>query len=198
MKKIVLLAVISLLGCGPVEEEIPFYKFDEVDFNFLPTIYENLDAVRFKNELGEEIILDVNLYRISKERVGGLSLGGNSSPLVDVNKFEIKLRLHGEECSFFYFYTYKGPHGVKSWFDISSYSCGGSTSYSTFNFEVPYPISQLQIGNKTYEKVLIIEDAYSTSESIIPYEINRFYFDLEYGIIGFDDSESNINFRIVN
>ncbi|MEZ4874370.1 MAG: hypothetical protein R2793_02680 [Flavobacteriaceae bacterium] len=194
MKKIILIVFTILMGCTKGTDDVPFYEFNEEDYKFLPTVYENLNVVRFINQFDEEIILEVQLYEISKERVGGISLDGGSSPIADVSKFEVKLGLQGSECSSLYFFTYKDIDSIKSWFEINDTPCNG---YSTYSFEKPYPMTQLQIGNTTYDKVLILDTDFTAAFSN-EYEFNKFYFDLKSGIVGFDDTVNNIEFRIVN
>lgn len=197
MKNYLLIAFTSIMvGCGEVKDEIPLIEFSQEDYNYLPTVYEDIESITFKSQSGDEVILKKNLYQLSKEQGGGIPMG--AGPLVDYQKFELKLGLPGDNCSLFYFFAIKHESEVRTWIDINESPCGDSTGYFSFNYDEPYPLTQLQIGNTTYDKVLIVENDYSEIESIEPYVIKRFYFDLKYGLLGFDDTANNITFRIEN
>ncbi|MEZ4817304.1 MAG: hypothetical protein R2776_04960 [Flavobacteriaceae bacterium] len=196
MKKLLLLGLVFFIGCTP-NTDVAFYEFNEEDYAFLPTVYENTQQAVFRNQLDEEITIKVFRYAISKERVGGISLSGNSSPLVDVNKLLLDFTVEGDHCSKFYLSFYKRESTVYSRFDLAT---GGVPCEirEVFQFETPYSnLQNMSIGNKIYDKVLIIETQNPSSFSQ-NYNLTKLYFDLKFGFIGFDDTQNNINYRIVN
>ncbi|WP_155810412.1 hypothetical protein [Polaribacter sp. Hel_I_88] len=213
MRKIIkpLLLLTSLLiiySCNP-EIDIfggnEHFKFSSSDEIYLFKDYNKVGEIRqFINENNRIVNFEIERYKIEKESSGFLS----PAKMYYYDNLVIILKLteiNSEVCNKIIISISKSKEGkLGNSISIPSStenSCGGIK----FQYKIPepieYEINEMKIGNITYESVLTFEG----KGGLINYlsffeksEVNKVYFDLKKGIIGFDDSESNTKFRIMN
>lgn len=200
MKKLIFLFsfLISLFSCDiNLDDDPKYYRFSESDFSYIPTIYEDTGKViTFKNDLNEEIKLEVVDYNFTIEQGGGI---GESKPIHTYDKLKIELKVTDSDlnCDFKRIEITKwGGYLITR--IITRTSSDPCTNFQiTEKLEFPYEVSNMKINNITYDKVVTtfndLQPYFSTN-----YSFNKVYFDFKKGIIGFDDTENNTEFRIVN
>ena len=197
--------IILLTSCEPADSE-PYYKFSASDYGFIAENYEDTDKVHvFKNNNGSEVHLKVAFYVLSKEYESGYIFGQpnrNDSYFYDQLWIEIELLdfeidgLPDGSCDRIQLLIFKTPEGLRTELDIPSYESplcllGG------FKETSPYTnLSEMEIDGTIFSKVKTI-----TSQNYFSFYnaslIDMVYFDLDHGIIGFDESQTNTQFRLV-
>ncbi len=76
-----------------------------------------------------------------------------------------------------------------------------NNQFRRYTYRFFYPdeeLSSLQINNKQYNKVVILDGASDYFAFFDNSTINKVYYDLQFGIIGFDDTINNIQYRLIN
>lgn len=208
MKKTVLLflIIISIISCE-TEDDTKFYAFSNDDYNFIPTVYENNEdeILIFKNQFNEEVKIQIKTFATDKKSNGGISFTQDYSEFYFTEQIIIWLDLvninfpnFGEGyCDQLHIIIEKKSNGTtETKLKVPSYtdhcSIWSLISYSPYN-----DLGNLSIGNENYNKVKVFE----TDTNFYLFDnsaINKLYYDFEKGIIGFDDTTNNINYRIVN
>ncbi len=198
---------LSLFSCSKEDNEPPFYKFTNSDYEYIPTLYEDVGAVfTFKNELNEEVKIKVLDYTITKKSGGGLSgffVGGGSSMSYHYfEKLEIDLEIIGvisppKRISLEFYSVYKAdPSRIGIWIHLPYFDGG----FSRKNISPPFDdgLGELIIEGNNYNKVKSFNNSYLFFKTGNNYPIDKVYYDFKHGLIGFDDTENNIQFRLVN
>jgi hypothetical protein len=213
MKEIVkvLLLLTSLLVIYSCEPEIDIFggnehfKFSASDEQYLFKEYNKVGEIReFINENNRIVNVEIERYQIERESSGFLSPG----KMYYYDNLVIILKLteiNSDTCNKIIVSISKSKEG-KLGCSISiptstENSCGGVK----FQYKIPepieYEINEMKIGNITYENVINLDGTESLQKYLTFFEeseVNKVYFDLKKGIIGFDDSISNSKFRIKN
>lgn len=209
MKKIVFLVLITLIGCSP-KDDTRVYKFSNSDYNFIPTIYSEVGQIfTFRNQFNEEVQLEVNDYYETRESGGGLSFSqGYLGELfyydvlyISLNILEAGIELEGiseDVCNTFRIRISKSSTGSLVYkIKVPSYE-NNSCSSSAYPFSSPFEdLNLLEIDNNFFGNVKIL----NSNRALNFYEdsnIDVIYFDLKEGLLGFDDTENNEEYRIVN
>lgn len=206
MKSIFLTSIIGIMCyCEPADSE-PYYKFNTSDYDFIAENYQDTDKVHvFTNDNEEEVHLKVAFYELSKEYESGYIFGQpnrTDSYFYDQLWIEIELLdfnvdgLPDGSCDRIQLHIFKTPDGLRTELDIPAYESplclqGG------FKETSPYSnLSEMVINGEIFNTVKTI-----TSENYFSFynesQIDRVYFDLDHGLIGFDESQSNNQFRLV-
>ena len=212
MKAIIVIKLISItwillyiISCKPSDSE-PYYSFIETDFEFIPDNYQETGTIlTFKNSMNDEIKMEVLFYIESKEYESGYGIGQpvqSESYYYDNLWIEIKLLdffIDGQTdnfCNSIYLHITKNPNGLMTHLEIPIYEqplclVGGFQEYS------PYlDLNVIEINGTEFSKVKILEsDAYFSFFN--GSQIDRLYYDFDYGIIGFDESENNVEYRLL-
>ena len=213
MKKIVknLLLLISLFLIYSCEPKIDIfggnehYKFSNSDEIYLFKEYNNVREIRqFINENNRVVNIEIERYKIERKSSGFLSPGKMYyyDNLVIIFKLT---ELNSDVCNKIIISISKSKDGkLDSSISIPTSfedTCGGIM----FQYKIPepieYEINEINIGNITYENVIILDGTESSRKYLSFFEeseVHNVYFDLKKGIIGFDDSVSNTKFRITN
>ena len=171
------------------DDSVEYYQFTESNYQFIPTIYNDVGKVfKFKNQFNEEVLIEVESYELTKEKGGGI---GTFYSLHYYQSLEITLKAINEDMSI--------SNCSYSQIDFSNYNGDYFISrfWNEFKYEFPFEISQLTINNINYNKIITISNNNGLCFSS-NYTIDTVYFDFKKGIIGFDDTENNIQFRIVD
>lgn len=190
-----------------LDDNPSYYKFTQYDYKFIPTVYQDVDrTITFKNQQNEEVQIDVKSYSINKKSNGGWNwVGGSSTDIFYTDQIIIWLDLINVNfpdigdgyCDQIHIIIEKRSDGTtETILSIPSYT----TYCSSINLNSLSPYDELlsmSIGNVIYDAVKVFE----TDENFLFYDestIDKIYFDFENGIIGFDDIDNNVEYRIVN
>ena len=198
IKNYLLLSFLFLFSCDVNlngDENTHHYNFNSTDYRYIPTIYNKIGKeIIFKNELNEKIKLEVLEYNITVVQGGGIR---ESEPLHTYEKLKIELKVADSDlgCDFKTILITKwgGKLITRIITRTSTDPCSGFEM--TEKLEFPYEISSMQIENTLFDKVVtIFIDSQPYFSSI--YSFDKVYFDFKNGIIGFDDTKNNLNYRL--
>ena len=97
MKNLLFLLILlfSLFSCSSdLDENYPYNKFSNSDFDYIPTFYEEIGKIiKFKNQYNEEVKMETSLYSIQKKFYNGLNFVGNTAPFKYYDELYINLLL---------------------------------------------------------------------------------------------------------
>jgi hypothetical protein len=202
MKKLmlILLFLTVLISCSSNSTDDPAsYEFSETDFEFLPQEYANVGQVyRFKNQENEEIQLKVASFDLREMTGGGI---GTSQNLFYYEELEIIMEVinaSNDNCDTMKILAAKQQNDFLIWvYELESlFPCSSSQSWQE-SIDRPFVTSEMTIQGKRYDKVVSLFEGASNIDFYPGYTIDRIYYDLDNGFIGFDDSVQNVEFRIV-
>ncbi|GEM_PF-7021112 len=203
MKKLIFLLTLlfSLFSCSTdLESDTPHYKFSKSDYKYIPTVYDEVGKIfTFKNQLNEEVNLEVLDYNFTKETGGGI---GSSEPFHYYQLLTIELKVidnitSNSNCNHksIKISNWGGDYlATRFSFNNAPDPCTNGSSVEKWEF--PYRFNEMRISNVSYDKVVILFEG-SGIYFHPDYSVNKVYFDFKEGIIGFDDLENN-KWRIVN
>ncbi|MCG2420076.1 hypothetical protein K8089_13685 [Aequorivita sp. F47161] len=207
MKRPVILSILFLLlaSCQPSDSG-PYYNFSNLDYQSIPEEYRDIGKIFvFKNAENDEVKIKPLYYSLKKEFESGIGFGqprGDSYYYdnlwieIDLMSIEIPDKPEGY-CESISININKSPYkGLYVKLLIPTYSGQSCTGGGFTEFEPFEGLTQMVINNKTYNKVKII----STNNYFTLYtdsQVDKVYYDMDYGIIGFDDSQNNKEFRLV-
>ena len=210
MKKLLFLFAFTSISCSlNLDENYPYDKFSNSDFDYIPTFYrEKGKIIRFKNQYDEEVRFETSIYSIDKKFYSGLNFVGNTAPSkyydeLYINILLLDMEIEGEPdyyCQNIEITVTKKYNGdLLHQVTIPTYDNTFCT-YENRQFDTPeINIEEMEINNRIYEKVIVFDTWSNNFYSLYNNStINKVYYDLNYGIIGFDDTENSIQFRIVN
>jgi len=196
----------ALFSCSlNPEEDYPYHKFSISDFDYIPTFYNEIGKITtFRNQYNEDVRFETSLYRIEKKFSNSFNFVGNTGRSSYYDELYINILLLDMEIDEFQNYycqdieikiTKKYNGDLLHILSFPNYDgfCFGFVKI----FETPQRnTEEVIINDKAYKKVIIFDVG-----SITFYNnstIHKVYYDLKHGIIGFDDTENDIQFRIVN
>jgi len=206
MKKVVFanLLIMCVLTCSKTEITYPYYQFTNENYEYIPSVYNEIGKIiRFQNQFGDEIELEIVTYKITKEWYNGLFNSGSSEPSHYYQLLTIELKVTtdeviGTDCDL-------KTIQISNWggdFFVTRMSFKNApdpcmNENSTLRLEFPYETYSMNFNSHNYNKVVTIFedlDIFFNSKN----SFDRIYFDFKEGIIGFDDTQNNIQYRIVN
>jgi len=211
------LFVITLFSCSlNLDEDYPYDKFSNFDFDYIPTFYREIGKIiKFKNQYDEEIRFETSIYSIERKFYNGLNFVGNTAPSKYYDELYINILLLDMEIEGKPDYycqdidiTITKKYNGELLHNVSIPTYDAFCTYENRQFETPQiNVEEMEINNKIYDKVIEFEvwsDSYYTLYNNST--IHKVYYDLKYGIIGFDEAEGIIGFddlennkwRIVN
>lgn len=192
-------------SCEPSDSE-PYYSFSSSDYEFIAENYEDTERIYvFKNSSEDEVRIKASSYNLNKKYESGYIFGQSErteSFYYDDLWIEIELLdfsvdgVPDGHCDRIQLQIFKTPDGLRTELQIPAYvpplcSLGG------FKETSPYEnLSVMEIAGTTFSKVkTITSDQYFSfyNES----QIDKVYFDLDEGFIGFDESQTNTQYRLV-
>lgn len=199
------LAMVLIASCGKENTE-PYYAFDSADYEFIPNNYEEIGTIyRFRNDNNHEIRIQVLYYNFNKEfdnSYGFGQNGGGAGYFYDNLLIEIKLMDFSVDgqidgfCDRIYIHYFKYSDELYIETEIPTYEAP-TCLLDGFNDTSPFDnLSTMEIGATVFNKVKTVEtnsyfSLYNDSQ------IDRLYFDFDHGIIGFDESQNNNQYRLV-
>jgi hypothetical protein len=208
MKTIIYFSIlyIGFVSCSP-SDKYPYYNFSNSDYEFIPEEYQETGKIfRFKNQQDEVVEIAPLFYNLKKEFAGASFGQPNFTDYFYYDNLHIEIGLLDvaipnkpeEYCSRIFMHFQKRRDGnlliearVPGYVDSS---CSGKKLSETGPFK---DFMQMEINGKVYNKIKII----NTDEHFTFYNdsnINKVYFDFDHGIVGFDDTQNNIEFRLIN
>lgn len=197
--------VIILFSCQPSDSE-SYYNFKKSDYEFIPEQYKEIGKeIKFKNAQNEEVRIKPLYYTQKKEFESGHGFGQPKSESYNYDDLWIEIDLLDMEvtnapegyCKRIYIHINKAPYkGLSVDLQIPAYintfcNGGGFQEFSPFT-----GLTQMVINNETYSKVKIV----TPNDFFTMYDgshIDKVYYDMDKGIIGFDDTQNNKKFRLV-
>ncbi|WP_271424622.1 hypothetical protein [Aequorivita sinensis] len=200
------IAFIFLVSCQPSDSE-PYYNFTNSDYQFIPEQYQEIGGTFiFKNAQNEEVKIKPLFYTLNKKFESGYGFGQPTRTEsyyyddlwieIDLLNIEIPDQPEGY-CERIYIHINKSPYkGLFIDLQIPTYNepfCGGGGFWEFSPFE---NLTEMVINNKTYTKVKIVtpNDYFTLYNDS---HIDKVYYDMDNGIIGFDDTQNNKEFRLV-
>jgi hypothetical protein len=207
MRLTIILSLLMLATSCEIKDDTAFYTFSSKDYNYIPIVYQNVGRIiTFKNQQNDEVRIEVKSYTINKKSNGGWNwVGGSSTELYYTEQIIIWLDLMdvgftdiGDGyCDQLHIIIEKRSNGTTDTsLDVPTFT--SHCSSSSLNSTSPYnDLQEMIIGDITYDHVKIFE----TESNYLFYNestVNKIYFDFKEGIIGFDDSENNTQYRIIN
>lgn len=197
--------IVAFVSCSMDfgEDEPPFYKFTNSDYEYIPTAYEEVGKVfAFKNQLNADVInLRVLDYYFEKASGGGMSFTQSYSEYYYYQRLWITIGLEdlggggceGNSIRFSIFKNKNGSVWDKIIFPTSPNPCSAALLWFKSPFE---DFNELTVNDVNYRKVKVIttENAFSFYDNS---KIKKIYYDLKEGVIGFDDLDGK-EWRLVN
>lgn len=195
--------IFSLVSCE-IEARAPYYRFSKSNYKHIPTVYKNIGKkFMFKNQLNEEVKMEVLDCLLTKESGGGINF---TQPYTEQHYYQlltIKLKVVDENtfvsnCDFKTIQVFKSRNNyMGTRFNFSNAPNPCDNGGSIVKLEFPYDMGEMNINSIVYDKVVTLFNNHNIFFHC-NYFIDKIYFDFKHGIIGFDDTENNIEFRIIN
>lgn len=209
----ILLIFLLTISCEIDEPKEAYYNFKDNDFEKILD-FELNNTITYKNQLNEEIVYEVN--EVSLDYKNQLSKGGWVLP-GSINYFyydEKVIELISNSTNYKIKYNFiRFPIDIEQakkddlteypslfYGSVYLYLWNGINDNGTINIEYQNETIDMNINGTDYQNVIIIQ---SNNPNPIIYSstpernINVVYYDLNNGIIGFDDLNNN-QWRIIN
>ena len=183
------------------DDKLPYYKFTEEDKAYLPTVYSKLnEEKKYISKDGNTLSTKTLRYDFAKNRRGNLKY---SIPPHFFDKLDIELTAQNtnDSCNTIKISFHKNESGVvNSWIEFPS-NRHPHCIRVYYTFELPEEkdsVTSIMINNKTYHHVLNFVHSHYPFNIGNNTQIDKVLYDLKEGIIGFDDTKNDIQFRLVN
>ena len=213
MKKILAFFVLVplLFGCtedtssGNSQFDVPYYKFTSSDTDFLfKNAYRKNSIVTFKNQLDAVISLKVASNDTQKREFapGTFSGGGLLINYFDNKTIVLKSLTHTESNHYLIIQIYKLDanriYGGFSFYMWNGLASGYLNTHIDYNMRTASK-STMQVNNVTYQNVITLnsESTYAYTYENYTMNVNKLYYDVTNGVVGFDDLAGN-QWRLVN
>lgn len=211
MKKyfFLILSIFLLFSCSDLfENKLPRHRFIDADNAYIPQKHKKInDILTYKSSDGKIIKIQNKEYFVEKQPGGGQGGFKFRFATYYYDFLNIKLQLLDvhNECTTadnIKITIAKTPSEVlhhNVYIPHSKIGC----LYHQYYFDTPNDTSitlqEMMVNNVKYNKVLVLDCG-----PAFPYDLydggslHKVYYDLGQGVIGFDDTENNIEFRITN
>lgn len=213
MKKILAFFVLVplLFGCtedsdsGNSQFDVPYYKFTSSDTNFLlKNTYSRNSTVTFKNQMNALINFKVISNETQKREFapGTFSGGGLLLNYFDNKTIVLKSLTHTESEHYLILQIYKfdanSINGGFSFYMWNGLASGYLNTQLSYNMRTASK-STMMLNNVTYQNVITLnsESPYAYPNENYTINVNKLYYDITSGVIGFDDLDGN-QWRLVN
>jgi hypothetical protein len=177
------------------DDDLPYHRFSLADYERLLNPFSSDTDLIFKNLDNEEIKFQLVKSTLGKKVFKKLISGFGFKKYFFYDEQEIQFKVSKNENSKLTFNLKKFPdlnsnhNGKLVFFEYSKLIATIDFPFlngkNTFVIDYQKPISTMILNEKTYNNVLIFESG--NTETIETKTINRIYFDVKKGIIGFDD-----------
>lgn len=207
MKQLIILsiAIISLFSCQPEDNE-QYLHFNNEDYAFIPQEYKEIGKkFIFKNAQNEEVTIQPLYYTLKKKYESGYGWGqSNQTESYYYDDLWIELKLLNVEIPDEQYCNRVNIHISNTFYkDLHvevtvPYYDGQFCKPNGFKQFQPFTeLTQMVINGKTYSsvKTVVPNDFFTLYNGS---QIDKLYYDMDHGIIGFDDTQNNKEFRLVS
>lgn len=204
MKKMLLfLSVLVVFGCASDDSEsnllgLDYYKFSSSDNDrLLNSSLNKGKTVTFRNQSGQTISYKVTTSVKRRTEQGSGTFSGNGLTDYYFDEQIVSLDAVGfenNENSGIYLWVYKSSaFGLTAQFNFDRWNDGGYYGKEEFVISNISNLQTISTNGKTFGKVIVVNSNLDSSVQRNGFPINAFkvYYDLNYGIVGFDDVEGN-------
>lgn len=177
------------------DDNLPYHRFSLADYERLLNPFSSDSYLIFKNEENEEIKFQLAKSTLGKKVHKTPLSGFGFKKCFFYDEQEIQFKVSKNENSKLTFNLKKFPdlnpcnNGRLVFNESSKFIATIDFSFwngkNAFAIDYQKPMSTIVINEKVYNNVLIFESG--SLENIETKTINRIYFDVKKGIIGFDD-----------
>lgn len=198
---------IVLVSCELSNDE-PYQAFNNSDYQLIPEQYQDTARIfTFKNAQNDIVQMKSKYYSLNKEFESGYGFGQpTQSDSYYYDDLWIALELmdvdisnqSGDGCNEVSIHINKLGNGqILTGVSIPYYNgsyCFGNGFTEVSPFE---NLIEMEFNGISYTKIKIImsDDFFTFYEGS---NIDKVYYDMDYGIVGFDDSENNLEFRLIS
>lgn len=200
-----LFVAFSIISCvqesaGSMRSDVPYFQFNSADYDKLLQVYEVEDEfVTYQNQSSEVIRFKVTSSTLGREQKvsGGSFFGTSGGSLVyffDAQRIQLELTEWPddyERTEFLIQKTIENTLKASIYFPLWNDNTGSSSALPNtifLNFNIS-PVT-VTFNNVTYDQVFeIVSENDEPLGPLGPYErnINVLYYDIQEGIVGFDD-----------
>jgi hypothetical protein len=209
MKTILAILGISvmLISCEPSDNE-KYQNLNNADYQFIPEQYQNIEKVfTFKNQQNDIVQIKSSYYNLTKEFESGYGFGQpTQTESYYYDNLWIGLELmdvdvsnqNGGGCNEVSIHINKVGNGrlltkmIIPYYDGSFCLGNGFEEFSPFE-----NLAEMEFNGVNYSKIKIIipNDFFTFYEGST---IDKVYYDMDNGIVGFDDTVNDLEFRLIN
>ena len=197
MKNYILLFLLILTSCDRIplfQEEKTYSKFSEADFQFIPTSYKTQNLINiYKSNLGDTLKLQNAFYNQTEEVVYP------PGSLTKVHYYDnIKIQLNWlpiADCNNLTLNISKGTNNNLSYtlvFWSNQNGCNGISD----SFNSSETFTQINLGGTNYKYMMEIKFRGFFITTYNSKKLDKVYYDLEKGLVGFENTETNELFLI--
>lgn len=203
---IVFLLFVILAGCSNdndteyFDKNVPYYKFTNSDSNYLIDSFNTIDEViSYKNQSNQILKYKVMSKKIEKaeERTGSFSGGNLLNYYYEIQRTELLSVDYPYEHAILRMDVKKNSSTVVIG-GFNFHLWNGYENEVNFNL-LSSSTTSLTINSIIYNKVIVVESKnnYAFPNDYYPKKVNKVFYDINKGIIGFDDLDNN-QWRIQN
>lgn len=205
----------SIISCGQesagsIRPDVPYFQFESTDFDKLLQVYQvEEEFVSYQNQSNQVIRFKITSTTIGREQKvsGGSFFGTSGGALIyffDAQRIQLELTEWPDDYDRTEFLIQKTKEDTLKgsiYFPLWNDNTGSSSSLPNtilLNFKTT-PIT-MTLNNVTYDQVLEIASENELPLGPLgPYQrnINVLYYDIQEGIVGFDDLDGG-QWRLVN
>lgn len=197
MKHSIWLLLLCLTSClrldiNPLQDHDTYEKFSESDYNFIPTKYKTTGASNvFKSENGDSVTLQNFSYQQTEEVVTPTLFSSihydnvytvlKWQNLSDCNSIEISISKGSQNDLGYNLIFWSSKNGYCGGIN-ESFNSNGNFQQMTISSKIYKYVTKMDFGNDLFIKT-------SNGKTI-----NAAYYDLENGLIGFENTQTNIKY----
>jgi hypothetical protein len=206
MKCIFLILGISILFFSCQEnDDYPYQSFSSSDYQYIPQQYKEIGKVfTFINNQNDTVKIRPKWYDLEKKFNSSWDLIVNTSQKESYYYDELWISLeildngNNGDCNFISINIYKTAEGsLVADLSLPFYDEIGCLG-SGFEEESPFQnLAEMVINDIQYSKVKVV----NPNDYFTPYKdakIDKVYYDMDNGIVGFDDTENALKFKLIS
>ncbi len=203
---------LGLISCSEESQEDshPYYKFDASDASVISNYnYVKGQIITYQNQLGEQIHFKVIFNESKKygDYTNGTFSGGGGilesyydSKIVRLEMVENQMAFNGELVNYIFS---KSKNTFKSGINFPIWNILDSGFFDEIDRDVNINLGiysnhsrvPITINGHLFNKVVLIESGFNTPASpnwgSLPNNVNKLYYDYDFGIVQFNDLDGN-------
>ena len=204
IKNYILLCFFFLFfSCGAEDDEGEYFKFTQEDYTYIPTVYKEEGKIRnYINQHNDTIKIRNGSYSLEKKFAGGII----NAPIPSYHYDELRISLDllsVKPVNYIQVEIWKRTVDTLGYtVKTPGYNPNVRASFVFYAPESMQHFTQLTTAIKTYNDVLELKasDRFFGNDSYFTLADNAtfhtIYYSLKHGIIGFDDTKNNLNYRL--